>query len=71
VDVPLLDEKGRLPHEGGVVDAFGPVALGLPMLRRRRSTFINGIEDDARSVIDHLVSGLPGSVPRSRQTVRA
>ncbi|GIF26550.1 putative flavoprotein involved in K+ transport [Actinoplanes tereljensis] len=55
LDVPVLDEKGRLRHEGGVVDAPGLVALGLPMLRRRRSTFINGIEDDARAVIDHLV----------------
>jgi putative flavoprotein involved in K+ transport len=25
------------------------------VLRRRKSTFIHGIEDDAREVIDHLV----------------
>ena len=29
-------------------------ALGLPVLRRRKSTFIHGAEDDAREVIDHL-----------------
>ena len=51
---PVLDAKGRLRHEGGVLDTPGLYALGLPMLRRRRSTFINGIEDDARAVIDHL-----------------
>ncbi|GIM89636.1 FAD-dependent oxidoreductase [Paractinoplanes toevensis] len=56
LDVPVLDGKGRLRHEGGVVDAPGLFALGLPMLRRRRSTFINGIEDDARDVIGRLVS---------------
>ncbi len=44
--------------ERGVVDSPGLYALGLPVLRRRRSTFINGIEDDARAVIDHLVGHL-------------
>jgi putative flavoprotein involved in K+ transport len=55
---PVLDAKGGLRHEGGVVEAPGLYALGLPMLRRRRSSFINGIEDDARAVIDHLVRHL-------------
>ena len=54
LDVPVVDPKGRLRHEGGVVDSPGLYALGLPMLRRRRSTFICGIEDDARDVVDHL-----------------
>jgi putative flavoprotein involved in K+ transport len=55
---PVLDAKGRLRHEGGVLDAPGLYALGLPLLRRRRSSFINGIEDDARTVIDHLTRDL-------------
>jgi putative flavoprotein involved in K+ transport len=54
LDVPVIDAKGHLNHEGGVVDSPGLYALGLPVLRRRRSTFICGIEDDAREVIDHL-----------------
>jgi putative flavoprotein involved in K+ transport len=54
LDVPVVDAKGRLRHEGGVVDSPGLYALGLPVLRRRKSTFIHGIEDDAREVIDHL-----------------
>ena len=58
LDVPVLDEKGMLRHEGGVVDSPGLYALGLPVLRRRKSTFIHGIEDDARDVIDHLVQHL-------------
>lgn len=58
LDVPVLDEKGRLRHEGGVVDSPGLYALGLPLLRRRRSTFLNGIEDDARFVTDHLANAL-------------
>jgi putative flavoprotein involved in K+ transport len=54
LDVPVVDAKGHLRHDGGVVDSPGLYALGLPVLRRRRSTFICGIEDDAREVIDHL-----------------
>ena len=55
LDVPILDHKGRLRHDGGVVDAPGLYALGLPVLRRRKSTFIHGAEDDARDIVDHLV----------------
>jgi putative flavoprotein involved in K+ transport len=58
LDVPVVNAKGQLRHEGGVVDSPGLYALGLPVLRRRRSTFICGIEDDAREVIDHLAGYL-------------
>jgi putative flavoprotein involved in K+ transport len=60
LEVPVVDEKGQLRHEGGVVDSPGLYALGLPVLRRRRSSFICGIEDDAREVIDHLARYLAG-----------
>jgi len=59
LDVPVIDQKGRLRHEGGIVgDSPGLYALGLPVLRRRRSTFICGIEDDAREVTEHLAGYL-------------
>jgi putative flavoprotein involved in K+ transport len=58
LDVPVVDAKGHLRHDGGVLDSPGLYALGLPVLRRRRSTFICGIEDDARAVIDHLAGYL-------------
>lgn len=60
--VPVVDGKGRLRHDGGIVDSPGLYALGLPVLRRRKSTFIHGITDDARDVIDHLARYLEGSV---------
>ena len=60
LDVPVVDAKGQLRHEGGVVDSPGFYALGLPVLRRRNSTFICGIEDDAREVVDHLSGHLAG-----------
>jgi putative flavoprotein involved in K+ transport len=61
LDVPVVDAKGHLSHEGGVVGSPGLYALGLPVLRRRRSTFISGIEDDAREGIDHLARYLAGT----------
>jgi putative flavoprotein involved in K+ transport len=60
LDVPVVDAKGQLRHDGGVVDSPGLYALGLPVLRRRKSTFIYGIDDDAREVIDHLARFLNG-----------
>jgi putative flavoprotein involved in K+ transport len=54
LDVPVVDRKGQLRHDGGVVETPGLYVIGLPVLRRRKSTFIHGAEDDARDLIDHL-----------------
>jgi putative flavoprotein involved in K+ transport len=69
--VPVVDEKGCLRHDGGVAESPGMYALGLPVLRRRKSSFIHGAEDDARDVIDHLAQYVAGgdsavAVGRSR-----
>ena len=69
LDVPVLDRKGRLRHEGGVVEAPGLYALGLPFLRRRKSSFINGAEDDARDLSSHLSTYLAGATSPSRQSI--
>jgi putative flavoprotein involved in K+ transport len=61
LDVPVVDLKGRLRHDGGTVDSPGMYALGLPVLRRRKSTFIHGIEADARDVVAHLSGYLAGT----------
>ena len=61
LDVPVVDRKGHLRHDGGVVDAPGLYAIGLPVLRRRKSTFIHGAEDDARDIVDHLAGYLSKS----------
>jgi putative flavoprotein involved in K+ transport len=58
LELPVLDRKGRLMHDGGVVAAPGVYAIGLPVLRRRKSTFIHGAEDDARDVVEHLARAL-------------
>ena len=60
LDVPVVDQKGQLRHDGGILDAPGMYAVGLPLLRRRKSSFIYGAEDDARDVVEHLARYLAG-----------
>ena len=54
--LPVMDRKGLLRHDGGIVDAPGVYAMGLPFMRRRKSTLIDGAGDDARELADHMVS---------------
>jgi putative flavoprotein involved in K+ transport len=63
LDVPVIDRKGQLRHDGGIVDAPGLYAMGLPFLRRRKSSFMHGAEDDARDLSNHLAAFL-SQVPR-------
>jgi putative flavoprotein involved in K+ transport len=56
--VPVLDRKGMIRHEGGVAVADGLYVMGLPFLRRRKSSFLHGAEDDARELSEHLASYL-------------
>ena len=59
VDLPVFDADGRLRHDGGVVvDAPGVYFLGASFLRRRKSSFIHGADDDTRDLADHLVRHL-------------
>lgn len=54
LDLPVTDRKGNLVHDGGVLDLPGLYVLGLPLMRTRKSSFIFGIEGDARFVTNHL-----------------
>ena len=55
LDVSVLDAKGNIRHDGGVVtEAPGLYVMGLPFLRRRKSTLIDGAGDDARDLSAHL-----------------
>jgi putative flavoprotein involved in K+ transport len=59
LDMPVFDRRGALRHERGIVaGAPGMVVLGLPFLRRRKSSFIHGAEDDVRELSAHLVEHL-------------
>jgi putative flavoprotein involved in K+ transport len=58
LDVPVFDRKGRIRHDGGVVAAPGMYVMGLPFMRRRKSSFIDGAADDAADLAAHLSLGL-------------
>jgi len=65
LDVPVFDRKGRIRHDGGVAEVPGMYLLGIPFLRRRKSSLIDGAAADARELCDHLVGSLEGRLVRS------
>jgi len=54
--VPVLDAHGELRHRGGIVEWPGLYAMGLNFMRRRKSTFIDGVGADARDLAGHLAA---------------
>jgi putative flavoprotein involved in K+ transport len=59
----LLDRKGAIRHDGGVMDAPGMYVLGLPFTRRRKSSFIDGVGPDAQDLSAHLAQHLEATTP--------
>jgi putative flavoprotein involved in K+ transport len=58
LQLPVFDRQGELKHDGGVVAAPGVYVLGLPFMRRRKSSFIHGAGDDVQDLVVHLVEHL-------------
>ncbi|MFN0303184.1 MAG: NAD(P)-binding domain-containing protein [Burkholderiales bacterium] len=58
LNLPVIDRKGRIRHDGGVVDSPGMYLMGLQFMRRRKSALIDGAGDDARELSAHLASYL-------------
>ena len=58
LEVPVLDRRGRVRHDGGIVESPGMYLMGIPFLRRRKSSLIDGAGADARELSQHLVSYL-------------
>jgi putative flavoprotein involved in K+ transport len=58
LDVDVLDTKGMVRHDGGVVESPGMYLIGMPFLRRRKSSFIDGGREDAEDLIRELAAFL-------------
>ncbi len=58
LDAPVFDRNGGLRHDRGLLDAPGLYVIGLPFLRRRKSSFIHGAEDDVREIAAGLAAHL-------------
>jgi putative flavoprotein involved in K+ transport len=56
--VPVLDERGEIRHEGGVTARPGLYVIGLYFLRRRKSSFVDGVGQDAMELTAHLAAHL-------------
>jgi putative flavoprotein involved in K+ transport len=54
LQVPVLNIRGEIIHDAGVTPAAGVYVLGLNFQRTRKSSFIDGVGDDARAVTEHL-----------------
>jgi len=54
----LLDRKGAIVHDGGVMTEPGMYVLGLPFTRRRKSSFLDGVGPDAQDLSSHLAGHL-------------
>lgn len=56
--VPVLDAQGEVRHEGGISALPGLYVIGLHFLRRRKSSFIDGVGRDAQDLTAHLAAFL-------------
>jgi putative flavoprotein involved in K+ transport len=52
--VPVIDPCAGVLHREGVTAAPGLYILGLRFMRRRKSSFIDGVGDDAAALADHM-----------------
>jgi putative flavoprotein involved in K+ transport len=64
LELPVLDRKGYVSHDGGVVSAPGVYLMGMQFLRRRKSALIDGAGDDARDLSAHLAAYLDNTARR-------
>jgi putative flavoprotein involved in K+ transport len=61
LQAPIFDRKGRINHDGGVTAGPGLYLMGMPFMRRRKSTLIDGAAADAADLTDHLMRNLDAS----------
>ncbi|MBZ0162257.1 MAG: NAD(P)-binding domain-containing protein [Notoacmeibacter sp.] len=58
LQIPVLDEVGEIRNTGGVSEVPGLFTLGLPFMRRRSSTFIDGVGRDAWELVADIARHL-------------
>ncbi len=60
--VPVLDAAGEIVQRGGRTPSPGLYVLGLPFMRRRKSSFLDGVGTDAQELAADLHQYLSGMV---------
>ncbi|CUA86147.1 Predicted flavoprotein CzcO associated with the cation diffusion facilitator CzcD [Chelatococcus sambhunathii] len=56
--MPVLDARGEIVHDGGICPLAGLYVLGLHFMRRRNSSFIDGVGADAEALAAHIACHL-------------
>lgn len=69
LDRVAFDPRGRVAHDGGVAAVPGLYLLGLPFMRRRKSSFVDGVGPDAAELASHLHAYLDNRVGSVAMTV--
>jgi putative flavoprotein involved in K+ transport len=54
LEVPGVVADGELVHDGGITPVPGLYGLGLRFMRRRNSSFLDGVGIDAATIVGHL-----------------
>ena len=54
LDPGAFDRRNHIAHDGGICALPGLYLLGLPFMRRRKSSFIDGVGPDAAELASHL-----------------
>jgi putative flavoprotein involved in K+ transport len=62
--LPVVDGRGEIRHSGGVTPVSGLYVIGLHFLRRRNSSFIDGVGADAVALSEHLTEHVRRASPR-------
>jgi putative flavoprotein involved in K+ transport len=57
-ELPVQNARGRLVHDGGATRVPGLYLMGMPFLRRRKSTLIDGARADAADVVAMVAAHL-------------
>jgi putative flavoprotein involved in K+ transport len=72
LDLPVFDRRNRIQHDGGVLPVPGSYVMGLPFMRRRKSSYMHGAADDAQDLSSHLADYLRSNKRfKWRRTCRA
>ena len=58
LDVPVLDARGEIRHQGGITPVPGLYVLGMNFQRRRNSSFIDGVGGDAWALAEHIARSI-------------
>jgi putative flavoprotein involved in K+ transport len=58
LSIPVLNDGGEIVHHGGLTPCPGLFAIGLRLLRRRNSSFLDGVGRDAEELTIHILAHL-------------